>query len=294
MRIFAANGSPFQETGTLICRKGDKFGVWWWDQAGLDQALRSAGYSANVTLIPEVFFKQAGVGAQIIRSGTGYSSQAWDHGFLVADQWTKAPPTSDEWADFLRLADLDWVEIPKINASPYVSSSPYLDSILANASLQTWGRMAASLIVAVLAATTLFLLGQALRLNIENHQIKRQLASTGPQSQSRTEAFKAQVKAVSMLDRNLSQVQPVAALKAAQGILSPFGYKLSRFAFDEKQATFDLPAEASVGVDLVAEELEASPYFSQVEPTIDRARNRLVFTMKIDPITGSGRDQIPK
>jgi hypothetical protein len=281
-RVFATNGSPFRETGILISRQADQFGIWWWDQAWVDVALGASGHSTNATLIPEPFFKQAGLGPQIVRSGTGYSSQVWDNGFLLADQWTKALPNSDEWADFLRVAEQNWVEVPAVSASPYISSNPYLASILSSVSAQRWGRMAAGVAAACLVCVTLFLLGQSIRLTIENNHIKQQLAALGPQSQSQTEAYKAQVRALASLNRELNGAQPASALQATQEILTPFGYKLSRFAFDEKQATFDLPVEASVGVDLVAEELESSPYFSQVEPMIDRARNRLVFTMNID------------
>ncbi len=281
-RVFATNGSPFRETGILISRQADQFGIWWWDQAWVNLTLGASGHNTNATLIPEPFFKQAGLGPQIVRFGTGYSSQVWDNGFLLADQWTKALPNSDEWADFLRLAQLDWVEAPAVSASPYISSNPYLATILSSVSAQRWGRIAAGLTAACLVCVTLFLLGQSIRLTIEKNHIEQKLDALGPQSQSQTVTYKAQVRALSSLNRELNHAQPASALQAAQEILNPFGYKLSRFAFDEKQATFDSPVEASVGVDLIAEELEASPYFSQVEPMIDRARNRLIFTMSIN------------
>ncbi len=293
-RVFAANGSPFKDSGVLISRQTDRFGIWWWDKAWVDQALTSLGRSGNPTIIPEPFFRQAGKGPQIVRSGTGYACQVWDRDFLLSDQWMRTPPDSDSWGDFLRSGGHDRADLPTVSASPFVSANPYLGSLISSYSAEALGQVAAGAAFMILTSVTLFFLGQSLGYYFEDRGLRSQIAAASSHSQIRADEYKAQVRELSALKRELDQPQPLSMLQAAQTILSPFGYKLSRFAFDDKQASFELPAEASIGVDLLAEELEASPYFSHVEPVLDRARKKLVFTMAIDAPIVKASAQGPK
>jgi hypothetical protein len=130
--------------------------------------------------------------------------------------------------------------------------------------------------------TSVFFLGQAANYSLQARALDKKLAALGAQDQSGAQAARAQIQGLNTLKRDLDQADPMSTLQAAQTLLTPFGYKLSRFAVDSQRVSFDLPTEASAGVDLLTEELEASPYFSQVEPVLDKARNRLVFTMTIE------------
>ena len=42
-RLFATANAPFAQSGQQICRKGDQFGIWWWDSAWTGEALATAG-----------------------------------------------------------------------------------------------------------------------------------------------------------------------------------------------------------------------------------------------------------
>lgn len=293
-RVFAANGSPFKNSDVLICRRNDRFGIWWWDKTWAEAALAAAGHANNASILPEPFFRQAGIGPQLVRSGTGYSSQIWDNGFLIADQWARSTPDRDQWADFLRVADQAWVEVPMVSASPFVSANPYLGTIQSRYSLQTLGRVAGGLGMAIIAGTTLFFLGQAVRLYAENIKLTQQITGFQSQNHSRGELFKAKARDLNALKSEFEQPDPLEALKAAQEVLLPFGYKLTTFKFDGKSASFELPIEASVGVDLIAEELDASPHFDRVEPVLDRSRKKLVFTMNLKAVKSTNSTQGPK
>jgi hypothetical protein len=281
-RVFAANGSPYRESGVLISRRANQFGVWWWDNQWAAQALQDAGYKTDRPILPEPFFRQAGRGVQIIRAGDGYECQFWDKGFLLADQWARSAPDRDSWGDFLRLAGQEVSPIPPVTISPYVSSNPYLQSVVSDYSVKTLGRLAAGLAVGLMLGTSVFFLGQAANYSLQARALDKKLAALGAQDQSGAQAARAQIQGLNTLKRDLDQADPMSTLQAAQTLLTPFGYKLSRFAVDSQRVSFDLPTEASAGVDLLTEELEASPYFSQVEPVLDKARNRLVFTMTIE------------
>ena len=152
--------------------------------------------------------------------------------------------------------------------SPYVSSNPYLQCVVTDYSVKTLGRLAAGLAVGLMLGTSVFFLGQAANYSLQAQALDKKLAALGAQDQTGAQAARAQIQGLNTLKRDLDQADPMSALQAAQTLLTPFGYKLSRFAVDSQRVSFDLPTEASAGVDLLTEELEASPYFSQVEPVL--------------------------
>jgi hypothetical protein len=280
-RIFAQHGSPFRQTGVLICRQEDRFGVWWWDKAWCEQAVKAGEISNTAVFLPEPFFKQTGLGPRILRSGDGFEAQVWDKDFLLAHQWTRAVPSDDDWADFMRLAGHERTDRPILSASPYVAVSPYMGTIVSSPNPEALGRLAAAVLVGLILATTAFFLGQALRLNVEAQGLESKIAALKPASAARGNDLKSQAMALDQLRRELERPDALLALQAAQTIIKPFGYKLSQFAVNQDTVSFELPREASAGVDLLVDEFEASPYFSKVEPVIDRTRDKLILTMSI-------------
>ena len=280
-RVFAQHGSPFRQTGVLICRHEDRFGVWWWDRGWCEQAVKVGGISNPATFLPEPFFKQTGLGARIMRSGEGFEAQVWDKDFLLAHQWARTVPSDDDWADFLRLAGHERIDRPITSTSPYVSASPYMGTIVSSLSAEALGRVAAAVLAGLILATTAFFLGQALRLNFEARALEAKIAALKPSNAARGNDLKSQVAALDQLRRELERPDALLALQAAQSIIKPFGYRLSQFAVNQDTVSFELPREASGGVDLLVDEFEASPYFSKVEPVIDHTRDKLILTMSI-------------
>jgi hypothetical protein len=290
-RVFAQNGSPFRQTGILICRQDSRFGVWWWDKAWCEQAARASGVSNALTLIPEPFFKQTGLGPRIIRSGDGFEAQVWDKDFLLAHQWIRAVPNDDDWTDFLRLAGHERVDRPNTATAPHVSASAYMGTIVSSLSAEALARLAAAISVGLILTTTAFFLGQALRLNLQARSLETKIAALRQPNADKALDLKSQITKLDQLARELDRPDALLALQAAQMIIKPFGYKLSQFSVNQDTVSFELPREASAGVDLLVDEFEASPYFSKVEPVIDRTRNKLVLTMSItaNPSLGSAK-----
>jgi type II secretory pathway component PulL len=164
-----------------------------------------------------------------------------------------------------------------------------MGTIVSSLSAEALARLAAAISVGLILTTTAFFLGQALRLNLQARSLETKIAALRQPNADKALDLKSQITKLDQLARELDRPDALLALQAAQMIIKPFGYKLSQFSVNQDTVSFELPREASAGVDLLVDEFEASPYFSKVEPVIDRTRNKLVLTMSItaNPSLGS-------
>jgi hypothetical protein len=71
----------------------------------------------------------------------------------------------------------------------------------------------------------------------------------------------------------------VVLLENAQKIVQPYGFKVLAFAADGKKVRIILPDEAKAHVSIIASDLEASPYFVEVKPSLDNDKKRLIIDM---------------
>lgn len=283
-RLFATANAPFAQSGQQICRKGEQFGIWWWDSAWAVEALATAGLHETVTILPEPLVQQPGLGARLLRSGAGFEAQYWRDGFLVGTHWTLSPYSDGAWQDFLReFPDQDSLEpLPPLSSVVRAPDNRYLKSLVSGQIWEVSGRLGLAAGAICLVAFTGFFLGQALRLDLQirkaDAQIEALQASDDPGAKAN---LKRELNAVVQSERFFVRTSPADLMQKAQKVILPFKYKLTDFESDGKQVSFSLPEEASAGVDILTEELEKSKDFAQVTPVFDKARRRVVFTMTV-------------
>lgn len=280
-RLHAQTAAPFRRSGVLLTRRDARFGLWWWDQEWVDQQLETRQLG-EMRVLPEAFIQPAGEGDRLIRSGDGQSAQIWDRGLLVADSWARQAFGTQAWADFSHQAYDDGASgpLPTLQVLPQISNSAYRNTIVSNLRPETWVRGGLAAVMIGLLAATAYFTGQSLRYDDLAAKAAADLArSASRRHDASAERIQAATRDLIAVKKEISPADPLALLSAAQHIIEPFGYKLDAFDVDHDHIRIDLPAEAAVGIDIIAVELEASPYFRDVKPSLDKSRGVLTIDM---------------
>lgn len=284
-RIHARTAAPFKSSGWLLTRQGHAFGIWWWDMDWVAAALSAQGLNIDhVKLLPEPFLRTTGRGARVVRTRSGFEAQLWQENFLIADSWRRGPFDDEAWLNFYRLhsADSTQPKAPPVENAVFVSNSPYRRTLITDLSPEALGKMAAVAFAVMIAVASGYFFGQAYQFNQSADRIAAEAVVAQAQSNSHRKAeTQARIRALMALKTQVERPDPMTLLQAAQEIVQPFGYKISAFNADRDRVQFDLPEEAAVGVDLIATELNASPYFSNVRPRLDKPKKRLQIEMTV-------------
>ena len=108
LKLKVLEWSPHAAPGMLIDWADAEAGVWIWDQAKVEEAIRAQGLDPKrVTVLPEAALAEPGTdGARIIAGIEGLEGQAWREGHLIASRWWPALPPLEEWRRFQRAAAL--------------------------------------------------------------------------------------------------------------------------------------------------------------------------------------------
>jgi len=108
LRLKVLEWSPYAVFGMLIDWAEAEAGVWIWDQAKVEEAMRGQGLDpSRVSVLPETALAEPlAEGTRVVAGIEGFEGQAWQEGQLVASRWWQTAPPPEEWRFFQRAASL--------------------------------------------------------------------------------------------------------------------------------------------------------------------------------------------
>jgi hypothetical protein len=237
--------------------------------------------------------RAAGEGWRVAKASTGYEAQLWRGGFLVADLWRKRAFDVAGWIDFVRVQpDQAGAENASLSAfdPPFTLRSPYRRTLVSDWTPERTGQAAAVAAGIALIAVAGFFLGQAVGLNRSAKAIEAQTVALKAKL-PKQQAAQGSVADLIALKTVLEAPDSLAMLQEAEAVVGPHGFKPLAFASDGKKVRLALPIEAKDQVTVIAGALEASPYFEDVRPILDREKSRLIVDMTA---SGAKRPARPK
>ncbi len=286
-RLRAQSDAPYQEAGTLLCRRGGSFGIWSWDARWVGERLIALGYDPKVRIVPETFFQYPLDGWRLVKLADGYDAQYWSGDFLYASVWRRRRFDNADWTNVMRMVPADGAEDlltspPQIQAPTYTLKSPYRRTVISTVDSRRYLAAAAVALVSLLICVTAFLCGQTLKLNQRAEALERErVLKAQTSAPSQLGAIQAQIRQLSELDTLTRSPDPLVLVAAAQRVVQPFGFKVQGFTADNEKVQIALPMEAVAGVDQIAIELGSSAYFSDAKPSVDRQKHQLIFDLQV-------------
>ena len=282
-QVFAEAASPFKESGYVLCRHDQGYGIWWWDRAWVSKWIAQEGLDTNILVLPETALMQPGSGPRIIRSGGGYEAQYWQGDALLGSRWMRDQFSPADWSEFMRplTGQADPTLMPALTTAPLAIQNSYLRTVIDARLPAEIGAYSAMFAIVILISITTFFIGQTIsahhRLNEIELQISELQRSENPMA---AEKLRQNLSALRSAAHQLDRPSPLFQMQMAQELLVPYKYKLTNFESDGSEIKFSLPQEAASGVDIIAAEFEESPHFQNVEPSYDKVQKRVVFRMK--------------
>ena len=283
-RLHASARRPYSASAFALARQGREFGVWWWDAARVGAAL--AELDAPVRVRPEAAAQAVGAGPRVLRAEAGYEAQAWDGGFLVGSLWLRNGFDAASWSAFARGAGppAGGAQLPTPQRAILTAGSAYGARFVDERRMPSWAPAASWGAVALSLALSAFFTGQGVAAMRRDRTLQVELtareASAGLEGGRRADLMR-RGRDLSVLARRIDRPGPLARLAEAQRTLARFDLKVLRFDAGPDDLTLVVPGDAVAGVDLVVEELEASGFFTEVTPSLDRATRRLTLKMRV-------------
>lgn len=279
-RLHAQTAAPYQRSGAAVTRQGQAFGIWWWDAGWVAERLEEAGLDPAAKILPEPLARASGEGWRVAKAASGYEAQLWRGGFLIADLWKKTPFSTADWIEFVRVQpDQTGAEFATLTPfdPPYTLRSPYRRMLISDWTPERTVKAAAAIAAIVLISATGYFLGESFGLTQSAKRYEADAALF--KTKMRGGSGQAGVSDLIALKTALEAPDALAMLTEAQSIVGPYGFKPLGFQADAKRARLILPIEAKDQLTVIASELEASSYFEDVRPILDRDKGRLVIDM---------------
>ncbi len=283
-QLYARANAPFYNPGFRLERTGADFGVWWWDRDRIDPWLAERFGNADVAMGPETLAQPPGAGWRIVRLAEGFELQCWEAGSLTATAWRREPPDAADWAAFARQ-----VRDPEI-APPTTAPRPETLPIAEDADLgrsaageldaRSLARLAAGAGAAMVAAASLFWLGQGLHLSQLSGQVEQRLAAEQRAAAVRPADDRAARTRIDAFRALAERPDGLAALADALSVLKAHGVKAKAFAIDGPVVSITVAYDALGHMDAITRDLEGGGAFSDVRPLPNSADK----TIKIDMI----------
>lgn len=279
-RLHALTRAPMAAADSAVAGRGGDFGIWWWDRAEVERLMAAAGLKGAVRLRPEAAAQGGADGWRVVRSDGGYEAQLWEGGYLADTAWRRRPFDAAAWRALTRDAAS---EPPPAQPLLFSRRASYGGRFVeARALPGRAGQWAAAGAMAALCLGVFFL-GQGVSAVRRDGQTRAEIGrlerSAVPGRELQLAARARRLRALGQL---IDRPGAVETLADARALLARFGLPMIRFDARRDELSVDVPASAAVGVDLLVEELEASPRFSHVRPTLDREGRRLTLTMAVD------------
>lgn len=285
-RIHAQAQAPYELAGGCMARKGGLFGLWWWDASWVTEQLGIHGLGPQTRVLPEAMAQPEADGWRVVKGASGYEAQAWMGGFLTGSSWRRRPFDAPSWSAFTRMRQEAYADAPEAppapQALPYTWRSPYRRTLVTAQQAAGPLPLVASIAGLLLLGTTALMLGQGLALKHEHAAVRQQLAFLQGRPQANQQPrLAAEAQKLRLLQALTARPDPLMLVGQAQRILRPFNLKIIAFEANPQEVTVTVPGEAVAGIDLLTEELEASPYFTRVTPSLDRQKRLLILKMGV-------------
>lgn len=281
-RLHARTRAPFAGAASAVARTDEGFGVWWWDAAAVGRGLAAAGVTGPVRLRPEAAAQAAGEGWRLLRTDGGYEAQRWRGGGLTDSAWRRRPFDPAAWRNLVR-GDGP-AEPPAPQPPVFTPAAPYGRRFVRGEG--EGGGAPAWTAAAALASLclTAFLLGQGVGAQRRDARLREEIArlEADPRRGRRPE-LAARARRLEALGRLVDAPGPLETLALARARLRPFGLEVTGFDAAAGELVVSVPDTAAAGVDLLVEELQATPPFADVRPSLDRAARRLTLRMRVRP-----------
>ena len=276
--------NPYAETGALITRDRDAFGIWWWNAEWVRERL--GALAGRVRILPETVARAPGVGWRCVQASTGFEAQLWRDGFLVGDVWSRRPFEQQDWEFVVHAfgSPDDSPESPPPSvAAPYDLASPYLKSQVSELSVE---RLLPSLVAGFVVLTLClsgFWIGEGLRLGAETDKLNQQVSRMRTVSSAERQHLLKELSQLQALQTATARPDPLAVLLDAENKLKPFGVQVQSFSATGDTLTLALPNEAGAGLDLISDQLQASGEFYDFKPKRDAAKQQVTLVMRVRP-----------
>lgn len=293
LRLKILEWSPHAQPGMLIDWDDAEAGVWIWDQAKVDEAIRAEGLDPKrVVVLPETALAEPGEeGGRITAGLEGLEGQAWRDGRLIASRWWQDLPAADEWRRFQRAAALPpgmqsavppepepalWRDVPWVRAR-----RRWLTQV------NEIGRTRLALAALVVLALPIVYEGAALaHLKMKTAAAETTLAGLRRQADP---VLRARLQAEAAMDcvRALLQLSPypdqLALLAKVGGQLPPNGTALGDWSFQNSDLRFTLTHQNPLDSSLYVRLFEALQIFERVRAEPQGDGKTLVIFAKVKP-----------
>ena len=293
LRLKILEWSPYATPGMLIDWAETEAGVWIWDQAKVDEAIRAQGLDPKrVAVLPETALAEpAENGARIVASIEGLEGQAWREGQLIASRWWQELPAPEEWRRFQRAAALP----PGMQSAqpPEPETVPFRDAPWPRtrrrwlAMVQDAGRTRLAVAAMVVLALPLAYESAALvRLTLKTASVERSLADLRRQADPVIRARLAAQTAMECV-RQLLALDPypdqLALLAKIGGQLPPNGTTLGDWSFQNGELRFTVQHQNPLDSSQYVRLFEALNMFERVRAEPQGDGKVLVIQAKLKP-----------
>lgn len=296
-RLHARTGSPYLVSASTMVKSGGDFGIWWWDAERVDTLVQARHGGAKLVVRPETLAQPAGVGWRIVRLEQGFEAQLWREGRLVASAWRRERFDVPAWTAFTRLqrGAEDAPETPPAPQNlPIAFNAPAFAVAASDFTREQLLGAGAAVVAMAAIGTSLFLVGQGMRLSSDSEQIEKETAEIqaatpraadmgGLEGDRRKLAAYAEIEA---------QTNPLSAAGAAIGIVAFHDLTPTALEAEGQALTLTLPYSAVSLADSLIADFEESGYFYDIRPRTDAPNQRLVIEMKTreaaPPLSASG------
>jgi hypothetical protein len=293
LRLKVLEWSPHATPGVMIDWAETEAGVWIWDQAAIEEAIRAEGLDPKrVPVLPETALAEPKEdGARIVAAIEGLEGQAWREGQLVASRWWQEVPAPEEWRRFQRAAalppEMQSTEPPapepvQFRDAPWPKTRRRFLAVVTEA-----GRARLAAAAMIVLALPLVYEGSALvRLKLKTAAVEKSLAElrqkADPVIRARLAAQTAMdcVRALLALDPYPDQLQLLAKVG---GQLPPNGTTLGDWSFQNGELRFTVQHQNPLDSSQYVRLFEALNMFERVRAEPQGDGKVLVIQVRLKP-----------
>ena len=283
-RLYARASAPYLNPATLVRRAGGGYAIWWWDRDRVGPWLAERFGADAPPVGPETLAQPQGSDWRVVRLASGFELQYWRRRTLVASSWRRTAPDATAWAAFARQQREPETpppaESPPPQVLPVIQDADFGEGDWRDISPAETARLALIGSAALIAAYSLFCVGQGLRLSQLSGDLERRaLAESGAVVQRRDDATtRRQLAAYQALG---ARPEPMGGLKTALDVLRRHKITAKVFSVDGPTVTVIVPYTALYDVGEITRELEATDAFTDVRPLSNSANNSIGIRMVV-------------
>ncbi|WP_430430710.1 hypothetical protein [Oceanicaulis sp.] len=263
----------------------DRIGIWSWPR----HLTADLADFEGETLPETVLHPPMVTGARLVECIDGYEGQAWQDQTLIASRWWPTPPSTTDWAGFLRATrtsggdSIQPVPVALDLLSKPANAPPY--TVLVDR-IKTIGlRDLAALVMVFLAVPALYLLGQWAQLSHARASASGELAQL---SQETAEISAARQSAqmtsdeLALYAQALNRRHPAALLASVSEELSRFSLRLDSFEQNEDRLTLVIHSNEGFAPEALVRAMENNPLMNSVSVEPGRGAGEWSLTANLE------------